>query len=1397
MDGWLVKRPQFSSSTWRKYYYRINGHSLREYREAKANAKHRKSFKLKSCVLNAGASVSSQAGKPNSFALVPENGEPVFFSASDAKALEAWAFALSKLVKSVNKEGMDIQSFSHAVVTADTNGQVKDANKSFLSLLGYSIAEVTGKNVTMFMPKVLRPSHASYIEHYLRTGEKRLIGKPRKVKAVHKDGSYIAVLLCLDEYFEGKDRFFVANFCVNDSEQARAGFSGLTAKEMEFDDDDEDESGSDRSASSSSTVSRAPQAPRIHSGVLKKRTMFGRWKASWYVATREHLAEYSSEKSTKPRARYAYKGMRLGTDASSMMGKANCFSITPSDGDTYFFQAASDADMSAWTEALAKFVESQNTTMDVEWFKSATVCSDTVGKIIAVNTNAEVFFGYDRAEMLGKNVTMFMPDEIAQHHAGFLKRYLKTGQRRLMGKPRQFTVILKGKKEKTTLLCIGEYFENGERKFMANFCTSEEDLEQAGFDLEATEVAKDKNRLPAIKSGWLTSKTTFGKWKKRHCMIQSDMLILCKEENGESVLELDITESVIGVDASGFTNKPFCFSVTPSGSETIFFRCKSDDERAEWTDALAAFAEASATDTDLGRIDAAAIMSDETGKILALNPRAEDMFGYTKAELIGRNVSLLTPKVIARQHASFIQRYLDTGVRRLIGKPRVVNAVHNDKSTVRVRINLGEVFENDQRRFLAQFELDNDELKKRKLEGADSDDSDASEDSGSGSASSSGLSSDSHASQQMTVILQHPVMKEGSLRSKPLFGRWAKGYFVIRGSTLLEYESKAKTGEAPLNHSDIAKCNVADACATCNRPWCFSLTMPGRDARYFQAGSDAQMKEWMEVFEAFANSGGGGHHDLESYPYASVVTDEECKILAVNKKLTKLLGFTKEECKGSNVTMFMPKSISIAHAGYVNRYNKTRKARLMGKPRRLKAVHKTGMFVDVLVCLSEVKDKHGNRRFMGHLKVDADEELGDDDDDDTMADAMSFVDDDDDLGRTPSRTRDTGPAVGRRFMKTPPAGGRKSQRARSSANMGTVQLAAAFKSGIQNSIESAVNREFAVVLEKINELESQKKALAEEIQALKGGAERKGSQGEMVTPAGGKKKKKGSLASLFKFNLQKDEEVHLVINEKLAPGGGSSAGVYSCTVNGWVCAMKELVIPQNSVGAVESFEKEITLLESLPMHPNIARYLFHQQDGDRLRLFITRYAGTLSDVIEKRERKGEPFTLPEIARFLLDVVRGLHFLHQNKIMHRDLKSDNVFTMLNEQGHVQQLAIGDFDQSRAVNQNQAMTCVGTPGYIAPEVLTGAGGGYGFAADVWSVGMLAYELLTLKRPYHNLRGVSDINRASMTGTRPKLPDDIDKQFQPIIDLHLACTEREPSKRPPLLEIKNALVVASVPW
>jgi PH domain/PAS domain len=251
------------------------------------------------------------------------------------------------------------------------------------------------------------------------------------VKAVDKNGELIPVMLCLDEYFESGKRFFMANFCVSDKERSAAGFSGLSVEELDFDDDDD-------TASDASTSSAAPKADsraglRIHSGVLKKRSMFGRWKASWFVATKDHLAEYATEKSTKPRARYQYKGMRLGLDASSLMAKPNCFSISTSEQETYFFQAASDTDMHAWTDALARFVESQNTTMNIEWFNSATVCSDTTGKIIAVNTNAEEFFGYERCELLGENVTVFMLPEIASHHAGFIKRYLKSGQRRLMG----------------------------------------------------------------------------------------------------------------------------------------------------------------------------------------------------------------------------------------------------------------------------------------------------------------------------------------------------------------------------------------------------------------------------------------------------------------------------------------------------------------------------------------------------------------------------------------------------------------------------------------------------------------------------------------------------------------------------------------------------------------------------------------------------------------------------------------------------------------------------------------------------------------------------------------------------------------------------------------------------
>ena len=175
----------------------------------------------------------------------------------------------------------------------------------------------------------------------------------------------------------------------------------------------------------------------------------------------------------------------------------------------------------------------------------------------------------------------------------------------------------------------------------------------------------------------------------------------------------------------------------------------------------------------------------------------------------------------------------------------------------------------------------------------------------------------------------------------------------------------------------------------------------------------------------------------------------------------------------------------------------------------------------------------------------------------------------------------------------------------------------------------------------------------------------------------------------------------------------------------------------------------------------------------------------------------ELYSPDEIVSYLLDLVSGLEFLHQQNIIHRlvvgvwrilflllplpflnqtenkqpkpknrDLKSDNVFVTLNERKEIATLAIGDFDTAKALSEEgPAKTLVGTPAYMAPEVLA-QNGAYSLQADglfciyvffewvffrcvpislsppyffqkkiVYSFGMVIYELLALQMPYSN--------------------------------------------------------------
>jgi two-component system sensor kinase FixL len=87
----------------------------------------------------------------------------------------------------------------------------------------------------------------------------------------------------------------------------------------------------------------------------------------------------------------------------------------------------------------------------------------------------------------------------------------------------------------------------------------------------------------------------------------------------------------------------------------------------------------------------AIIVIDERGTIEAFNPGAERLFGYHKAEAIGRNVKMLMPSPDREQHDAYVSRYLATGQRRIIGIGRDVIGMRKDGTTFPVHLSVGEM----------------------------------------------------------------------------------------------------------------------------------------------------------------------------------------------------------------------------------------------------------------------------------------------------------------------------------------------------------------------------------------------------------------------------------------------------------------------------------------------------------------------------------------------------------------------------------------------------------------------------------------------------------------------------------------------------------------------------------
>ena len=102
---------------------------------------------------------------------------------------------------------------------------------------------------------------------------------------------------------------------------------------------------------------------------------------------------------------------------------------------------------------------------------------------------------------------------------------------------------------------------------------------------------------------------------------------------------------------------------------------------------------------------------------------------------------------------------------------------------------------------------------------------------------------------------------------------------------------------------------------------------------------------------------------------------------------------------------------------------------------------------------------------------------------------------------------------------------------------------------------------------------------------------------------------------------------------------------------------------------------------------------------------------------------------PQVRLYLSQIILIMEHLHKNKIIFRDLKPENL--MLDEDGYLNLVDFGTAKKLTIEHRYKTMTIIGTPHYMAPEVMQGKG--YSFEADIWSLGILFYELICGHLPF----------------------------------------------------------------
>lgn len=227
-----------------------------------------------------------------------------------------------------------------------------------------------------------------------------------------------------------------------------------------------------------------------------------------------------------------------------------------------------------------------------------------------------------------------------------------------------------------------------------------------------------------------------------------------------------------------------------------------------------------------------------------------------------------------------------------------------------------------------------------------------------------------------------------------------------------------------------------------------------------------------------------------------------------------------------------------------------------------------------------------------------------------------------------------------------------------------------------------------------------------------------------------------------------------------------------------VCSRQKLI----ETKTLTKLQTEIAVHRRMK-HPNICKFMRTFQDEWNIYLVLELCDGTTLMDLSKHPNRKSGFSIPETQFIMIQLLSSAHYMHENNVIHRDLKLGNV--MLDDNMN---LKVGDFGLAAQLvyEGERKKTVCGTPNYIAPEILLNGNNGVGhsFEVDVWSIGVILYTLLVGEPPFQTQDVKATYNRIKQCRYSFPVGCTVPEAAKSLVNRIL---QSNPDQRPTLMEIR----------